>query len=62
MIEIVQRIVVFPALSNPRTRIRASLFPNREENILVNKMPMFVLRFEFPQRMNGNRDQLGLSL
>lgn len=36
----VQRIVVFPALSRPRTRIRASLFPKSEENIRVNKIPM----------------------
>ncbi|KAM1924471.1 hypothetical protein ACFX15_022255 [Malus domestica] len=61
MIEIAQRMVVLPALSNPRTRIRASLFPNREENILVNKMPIFVRDLISPQRMNGPRDQTDLS-
>lgn len=37
----VQRIVVLPALSRPRTRIRASLLPKREENNLVNTIPIF---------------------
>jgi len=39
----VQRIVVLPALSRPRTRIRASLLPNTEENILENKIPIFFI-------------------
>jgi hypothetical protein len=39
----IQRIVVLPALSRPRTRIRASLLPNTEENILENKIPIFFI-------------------
>lgn len=35
-----QRIVVFPALSRPRTRIRASLLPKTDENIFVNSIPI----------------------
>lgn len=38
--ESVQRMVVFPALSRPRTRIRASLFPNSDENSRVNTIPI----------------------
>lgn len=38
---IIQRIVVFPALSRPRTRIRASLLPKTDENNLVNTNPIF---------------------
>ena len=36
-------MVVLPALSRPRTSIRASLLPNKEENILLNKRPIFFL-------------------
>lgn len=52
--EIVQRIVVLPALSNPRTRIRASLFPKREENIFVNRMPILSQSMR-DQKSNANR-------
>lgn len=37
----IQRMVVFPALSRPRTRIRASLLPKTDENSLVNTNPIF---------------------
>jgi len=37
----IQRMVVFPALSRPRTRIRASLLPKTDENNLVNTNPIF---------------------
>lgn len=33
-------MVVFPALSRPRTRIRASLFPNSDENSRVKTIPI----------------------
>lgn len=36
----IQRIVVLPALSKPRTRIRASRLPNKLENKRVNTMPI----------------------
>jgi hypothetical protein len=40
-------MVVLPALSRPRTRIRASWLPNKEENILLNKRPIFFFLFLF---------------
>jgi hypothetical protein len=36
----IQRIVVFPALSSPRTRIRASLSPKNDEKSLETKIPI----------------------
>ena len=40
-----QRIVVFPALSNPNISIRTSLEPNRDWKIRLNKMPILLLIF-----------------
>lgn len=37
-----QRMVVLPALSNPKINTRISLRPKRELNILLNHMPIFV--------------------
>ncbi len=36
----IQRMVVFPALSSPRTRIRASLSPKNDEKSLETKIPI----------------------
>ena len=35
-----QRMVVFPALSRPRIKMRTSLLPNKEENTLLKSMPI----------------------
>ena len=35
------RMVVLPALSRPRMRMRTSLLPNKEENTLLKSMPIF---------------------
>lgn len=52
-----QRIVVLPALSRPRTRIRASLLPKTVENIRVNKIPILLLLLRLDQiRSNDLRE------
>ncbi|RWW09421.1 hypothetical protein GW17_00027096 [Ensete ventricosum] len=39
-------MVVFPALSRPSTRIRASRLPKRDENKRVKRMPMDAQRID----------------
>jgi hypothetical protein len=52
-----------PALSRPRTRIRASLLPNTEENILENKIPIFfiakweIIKWRFFQSISWSADR-----
>jgi len=46
-------MVVLPALSRPRTRMRASRLPKTDENSRVNTMPMATLAAWHPRRRKG---------
>ena len=48
-----QSMVVLPALSRPRTRMRASRLPKTDEKSRVNTMPMATLATWHPRRRRG---------
>jgi hypothetical protein len=56
--EWIQRMVVFPALSRPSTRMRASLSPNNVASNLDTNMPMALIPCLFAAQTRSNRPQI----